>query len=354
MKIGDKVRFLSDTGGGIVAGFQGKSVVLVEDSDGFQIPTPINEVVVVDSDDYAPGLPETKPASTTDEDDYDPADRPVTFRAKPVEHKGGDRLSVYLAFVPTNIKEVSRTTFEAYLINDSNYYVSFAYMAQTADGWSLRMAGDIEPNTKEFVEEFGFDTLGDMEHVAVQLVAYKRDKTFALKPAIDARLRIDAVKFYKLHSFKENDFFDEDAMVYTVVENDVIARPLVIDAGKIEAEMNKAAAKDVRQTRERVAPARKNTADGVVVVDLHASELLDTTAGMSAGDILEYQLDVFRKTLDTYRTKKGCRIVFIHGKGEGILRSAIVKELRYKYKKYSFQDASFREYGYGATQVTIR
>ena len=53
MKIGDKVNFLRETGGGKVAGFQGKNIVLVEDEDGFQIPMPITEVVVVDSDDYS-------------------------------------------------------------------------------------------------------------------------------------------------------------------------------------------------------------------------------------------------------------------------------------------------------------
>ena len=42
MKIGDKVRFLSDTGGGVIAGFKGK-IVLVEDEDGFQIPTAAEE-----------------------------------------------------------------------------------------------------------------------------------------------------------------------------------------------------------------------------------------------------------------------------------------------------------------------
>ena len=46
MKIGDKVRFLSSLGGGTVAGFQGKDIVLVEDEDGFQIPTHINDVVL--------------------------------------------------------------------------------------------------------------------------------------------------------------------------------------------------------------------------------------------------------------------------------------------------------------------
>ena len=55
MKKGDKVRFLSEVGGGKVAGFQGKNIVLVEDEDGFEIPMPINEVVVVEQDDYAMG-----------------------------------------------------------------------------------------------------------------------------------------------------------------------------------------------------------------------------------------------------------------------------------------------------------
>ena len=37
MNIGDKVRFLSEVGGGIVKGFKGKDTVLVEDVDGFDI-----------------------------------------------------------------------------------------------------------------------------------------------------------------------------------------------------------------------------------------------------------------------------------------------------------------------------
>lgn len=52
MKIGDKVRFLSETGGGRIAGFKG-NIVLVEDEDGFQIPTPINDIVCVgEKDNY--------------------------------------------------------------------------------------------------------------------------------------------------------------------------------------------------------------------------------------------------------------------------------------------------------------
>ena len=53
MKIGDRVKFLSETGGGKIAGFQGKNIVLVEDEDGFQIPTPASEIVIVQSEDYS-------------------------------------------------------------------------------------------------------------------------------------------------------------------------------------------------------------------------------------------------------------------------------------------------------------
>ena len=53
MKIGDKVRFLSEVGGGRVSGFQGKDIVLVEDEDGFDIPMAVKDVVVIDNDDYS-------------------------------------------------------------------------------------------------------------------------------------------------------------------------------------------------------------------------------------------------------------------------------------------------------------
>lgn len=100
------------------------------------------------------------------------------------------------------------------------------------------------------------------------------------------------------------------------------------------------------------APAEKVKND-IMEVDLHAHELLDTTAGMSNSEILNYQLDVFRKTLEECKNKKGQKIVFIHGKGDGVLRKAILQELKYKYKNYESQDASFREYGFGATMVII-
>lgn len=48
------------------------------------------------------------------------------------------------------------------------------------------------------------------------------------------------------------------------------------------------------------------------------------------------------------------RIVFIHGVGQGVLKQEVTKLLKTKFSKYYFQDASFKEYGYGATMVILR
>ena len=47
------------------------------------------------------------------------------------------------------------------------------------------------------------------------------------------------MKFYKLHLFEENDFFETPAYLFTIVENDEIARPLVIDSKRLKEQMYK-------------------------------------------------------------------------------------------------------------------
>lgn len=229
MKIGDKVRFLSEIGGGRVAGFQGKNIVLVEDEDGFQMPMLISEVVVVGEEDYdTKHVVEVKAQSTKaalqvdlEEKELETADKPITFKARPEERAGGDKLSAYLAFVPMDVKELSQTRFESYIVNDSNYYLRYVYMTAEGSAWMVRADGEIEPNTKEYIEEFGREDLNTLEHCCIQIIAYKRDKHYMLKPTVNAQVRIDPVKFYKLHAFRENMFFEQPALIYTIIENDV-------------------------------------------------------------------------------------------------------------------------------------
>ena len=64
MKIGDKVRFLNDVGGGKITAFRPGGIVLVEDADGFEMPVHQNEVVVIQE---APSKAEKKAAASKEE-----------------------------------------------------------------------------------------------------------------------------------------------------------------------------------------------------------------------------------------------------------------------------------------------
>ena len=134
--------------------------------------------------------PPTKTA-TKEDDDYDPSDRPLTYHRPMEERRGGDVLSAYLAFVPIDVKQISSTNFETYFVNDSNYYLHFTYMVAEGANWRLRASGEVEPNTKLFIEEFGRDVLNEMERACVQIIAYKRNKSFIER--LKDRPRIAAV-----------------------------------------------------------------------------------------------------------------------------------------------------------------
>lgn len=374
MKIGDKVRFLSEVGGGVVTGFQEKDIVLVEDADGFDIPMPVRECVVIETDDYNVPTPaaraakkrmENQSAARTDAATTEAsssalgsgwkAEHPVKPQVsvyRQPEVKGGDVLNVYLAFVPEDIKAVCTTPFEAYLVNDSNYYMYYTYLSAEGKSWTTRSHGLLEPNTKFLLEEFEKSELNDREHVAVQLVAFKDNRAFAMKPAVNVEIRIDTVKFYKLHTFRQTDFFETPALMYDVVKNDLPAKQVYVSAEDLQdALMKKKTVEHPCVPRTIVKRGGKNE---IIEVDLHIGELLDDTHGMSNREMLNYQLDKFREVMEQYKNKREQRIVFIHGKGDGVLRKALLDEMKRKYSACKTQDASFQEYGFGATMVTIK
>lgn len=378
MKIGDKVRFLSEVGGGVVTGFQGKDIVLVEDTDGFDIPMPIRECVVIETDDYNIPTPASKAAAQKKKVEEQPA-RPVTVvsggkkefqssvnegqacLSKPQispyrqpEMKGGDVLNVFLAFVPEDIKAVSTTSFESYLVNDSNYYMYYTYLSAEGKAWSTRSQGLIEPNTKLLLEEFEKSELNDRERVAVQLIAFKDNRSFIMKSPVSAEIRIDTVKFYKLHTFQNTDFFETPALIYDIIKNDLPAKQVYVSAEELQdALLHKPAVDSSDKSRPQTL-VKRSAKNGIIEIDLHIGELLDDTRGMSNSEILTYQLDKFREVMEKYKNKREQRIVFIHGKGDGILRKALLDELRRKYPQCRHQDASFQEYGFGATMITIK
>lgn len=358
-KIGDTVRFLNSVGGGRIVRIDGN--IAYVDEDGFETPVLLKECVVVAAAAPAPSpaktavAPTPAPVSATS---AAPQPVPVELTDEDIaETPEGEKLNVVLAYEPRELKHLNTTEFDAYLVNDSNYYLYFTYLTRSdaASGWITRYAGIVEPNIQLWLGEVLRADIPAMERVAVQIIAFKRDKEFTLKSPVYIETPFDNTKFFKLHCFHSNPYFDNEVIALDLVKDDVPVRRAVIDSSRMEDAIK--AKKALDRPKRRPVQKRKKTArinGEIIEVDLHIHELVDNIRGLSNADMLNMQIDEFRRVMDENLRHKGQKIVFIHGKGEGVLRQALLKELAHRYKGHEVQDASFREYGFGATQVTIR
>ena len=392
-QIGDMVRYLNSVGGGRVVRIEGQ--VAYVDEDGFETPVLLREcVVVVPARQSAPEARAAKSgagqsgssgdrwwekelkgkkekAPSKEKPVYDPTAANVAPEAgfagqgrispkpepavDPDDTPEGEKLNIVLAFEAEEPRHLNTTEYDAYVVNDSNYTLFLTYLTRSDSdkGWTLRFAEVIEPHMQVPVQHITRDDLVAMDRVSVQYVAYKPGREFRLKSPVAVEHSVDTTKFFKLHCFRDNVYFDTPVIAIDITRNDVPQRPVVIDSGRLEDAMRSKRRGDEQPQARRVSRNDRKNVNEPIVVDLHISELLDNTAGLDNADMLQVQLHEFNRVMEENRAAKGRKIVFIHGKGEGVLRKAILKELSYKYKSCEVQDASFREYGFGATQVTI-
>lgn len=85
-------------------------------------------------------------------------------------------------------------------------------------------------------------------------------------------------------------------------------------------------------------------------IDLHIEHLLDSHNGLSNTEILIKQLSHFRSTFSKAKSQRINKLIVIHGVGEGVLKNEIRTFLS-KQEHIEFYDASYLDYGKGATEI---
>lgn len=342
IKIGDKVRFLNDVGGGTVVGFNGPHEVMIEQEDGFEIPSPVSECVVVEQQ-AAPQKPSNDSPKSSSTVASVGVDRSTIVSSR--SNTNVDRLDLYLSFVPTDIEQIDRCSTKIYLINDSQYSLFFSLLSGEKDGsYRSLYNSTVSPNQRLFIEEISKPSLQQIEHLRAQVVALKGMGSFKLHAPIDRNINIKLTKFYKSSSFTHSGFLGCEAMTIELSKEQV---------NDIEA-LKQALSETIPQPKSTAEPKKISKPNpSLLEVDLHIEKLLDSTSGMSSGDILEYQLDHFRSVISKNSRFTGQKIIFIHGKGDGVLRNAIIRELKRMGRGDRYQEASFKRYGFGALMVTM-
>ena len=90
--------------------------------------------------------------------------------------------------------------------------------------------------------------------------------------------------------------------------------------------------------------------DERALVDLHTGAFLFSTRGMNDHEILMEQMNELRSAFEKAKRERKRRLIIIHGVGSGRLRSEVERYLN-RQQGIEFYDASYREFGHGATEV---
>lgn len=337
INIGDTVRFLNDIGGGEVIKIIDAKTVIVLNEDEFDIPYLKTDLVVVNA----------KNSSSEDESNNTEKRQESKEITKKISSK--EQEDIYSAFVPKDGYKANQSPLELHLINDTDSIILYSYSREMKNGIEGVTAGILDPRSKISLEEYEQSSLGDLKSCIFQIIFYKKDKT-RIKPCLERTLRINPVKFYKETSFVENDYFHKEVIIEKLSSKNFNEQVSNISLSEVNSAMGEKRAGMVKKHKLTKADSKNN----ILEIDLHINSLLDSVMGLSNTDILEYQLNEFHSVLAKHADNKGKKIVFIHGIGNGTLKQKIQQELKNKYKKHYQQDASFKEYGWGATMITIR
>lgn len=360
-RVGDRVRFLNDVGGGKVTRIE-KDTVYVLGVDGFEIPVQTSEIIVV-SETTDSSVQQRLSLSADLQEDNSNSESSSSERMADIPEEvdysqvnfcedlddevdpEGELLGLFIGFVPINQDNRTESDQDLYVVNDSPYRVFLTISKWIDNQLSPIHAGFLYPDTKNHIATIKKKEINSELTLNIQSIFFK-NKAFTSQQPEYFDLKLNPTKFYRFGSFTANEFFDEDAMVFSIADTkkEEILKSLT----------DKAIDESIRQKDGNIEIVQKEDKPLVEEVDLHIEELIDNAKELKPGEILNIQMARFRVALEGAILAKSRKIVFIHGVGNGKLKHELRRELDKNYSKLRYQDASFREYGYGATMVFIR
>ncbi|MDR2125518.1 MAG: DUF2027 domain-containing protein [Prevotellaceae bacterium] len=359
---GDTIRFLNDTGGGTVVGFASKTIAIVRDSDGFDIPVDISEIVVINGNSEKILIDEYE--EKTAENHKKTLIRPKenvqeNVRIAPnddkkidnVEDKDNDGIEfeVALGFIPVSNNYAENGDLQIYMINDSSYRMFYTIGKYGQSLVTPIKSGEMEGDCKELIGILSKDEIAEIPVFQINFILFK-NCNYKAQAVQQIDFKLNPVKILNSKMFVENDFFDENACIYILASNRKTLKNCIENLSDRDIKKSQKDKNDIQ--RKKVKYADKSE---IEEIDLHIEELINNKENLSNGEILKLQIDRFTIALDLGISARTRQMIFIHGTGNGKLKHEIRRLLDTQYAgKVRYQDASFKEYDYGATMVYIK
>ena len=362
LKVGDKVKFLNQTGGGIVTKIVSSQIVNVTDDTGFDIPTLIKDLIKVEpmqgagklfEQDIDVEVPAKQTAQSQETISYD---EDTISALRPIPEVRNIDKGIYLAFVPHEQRWLITGDMDVYIVNRTPYTFLVSIFLQSETAFAGIDYSAIAPESKMYIDTIGRENIDLWMRGIVQgMFHYDSGKT--VLNTVSADFKVKGSRFYKEESYVEIGCLSAKALLISLAKlSDVnaiatieeMSKPVLVDKDDVQQEpivIRKAKVINPGNVLEQyfVEP-------NVAEVDLHIEALYPNCNDLDDHSKFEIQMDFFRKCLNDAIINHVQKVIFIHGVGSGVLKNEIIKELK-KYKGLHYFDASMAKYGVGATEV---
>jgi hypothetical protein len=333
--INDKVSFLNEKQNGIIKDIKPSGMYVVDIEDGFPIEAAESELVLIRTT-----IPVARPSAP-------PKTETVDATPDFIKHLSPGKDAVWLISSPSVSGMVSTGPTDLYLVNTTAYDVLAACSFLKDKQVTGILSEKILSGTQLYITKLRREEAFDKGEILIQLLFHDKG-LYIRQPAIHKEL---SIQFPDLSSAKSTL-----PAPYAFCRVQQVASTETPDELQLDALHQKFSKKDIQDSlssKRSKEAQEKSTARSYSAseIDLHIEELTNEIAGLSNGEMLNMQLQYFRKKLDEAIMQKSLRIVFIHGVGNGKLKTAIRQELSSHGFKYT--DASYERYGGGATEVML-
>jgi len=354
-KKGDRVKFLNDTGGGMITRVDHKTAY-VENEDGFEIPVNVLHLLPMDVP-QTESTPFTSVAARSSSYEVtaetiqplvEKAPDFIDLTSEPDESNIDASLNVLLAWIPKRKKD-RKTAYDLYLVNDCSYHIMYVAAMISEGAYRGLQAGMLECNTTIHIAQIAGEDLNQIANIRLETLFFKKGMYLPHEP-MRHELLIDVFYLMDATNYLTNEYFEEKALIYNITEE-----YLMTEIENVAHETQIQFIKQKQQIDQPLSkPAKKTPKNDTEEVDLHIEQLVENPKALTPVEMLDIQMERFTTALDDAKRKRLMkRIVFIHGVGNGRLRLEIQRVLNKKYPKLRYQDASFKEYGFGATMVLL-
>lgn len=326
LRIGDKVRFLNEVGEGIITRFKDKETVFVEMPDGFEIPYLTKHLVPV----------HTELILNPEVENIDMVPESILTD------------SVYFIIEPDHEMPLLVSDYKFYLFNSSSYNVCFTYSVKDDSYFQTLKHGELGAYQKVFLKQVKKNFFKEYAYHKVECLFYKNSHYKSQIPLAEVLYINDRIlaqsslvkhaEFIRpVHGFVLKDDFMQNDVIEQRLSNEDITR-----------------LKSIKEFKQplKVSVAKQKIKDLTKEIDLHIEELMDSYSGLTNAQILAIQLERFEKELEYCLSNNMRKLIVIHGVGNGKLKQEIIAILK-SMDGISYHDASYKHYGFGATEILI-